>query len=238
MEKNRFIFLPGSGFLIKKFLEGRSVEGTEILIIGSNSEEIAEIFIDNKAKSVIIIVNDNDSLLRSRFLLTGKKNIAVRMMEFSNTDFQDSTFDIIYAQASISTGERRKILKEMKRIIKPEGILCSGEIVNLEKEVPLFIKNLRDNSGINARWIGELNDIYLNAGFEMISDEDLSHRLQNFYRENNALLEDNRDELTDQEKSYYKTILKKMSHESNAYLNLGGFKFMGFKMITVKKRLQ
>ena len=72
----------------------------------------------------------------------------------------------------------------------------------------------------------------------IISVEDLSHRLQNFYRENSALLKDNRNDLTDQEKSYYKIILKKMSHESNAYLDLGGFKFMGFKVITGRKRQQ
>ena len=230
--------MPGSGFQIKKFIEDRPVEGKEILIIGSNAEEIADIFIENKAKSIIIIVDDNDSLLRSRFILTSRKNISVRMMEFTNTDFKESTFDIIYAQASISTIKRRKILKEINRLLKPEGILCTGEIVNLEKEVPLYIKNLRDNSGINAPWIGELNDIYINAGFEIINEEDLSHRLQNFYRENSALLEDNRGDLRENEKSYYKIILKKMSHESNAYLDLGGFKFMGFKMITVKKRLQ
>ena len=238
MEKNRFIFLPGSDFQVKKFLEGTPIEEKDVLVIGSNSEEIAEIFIENKAGSVIIIVDDNDSLLRSRFLLSGNKKISVRMMEFSNTDFRDSTFDVIYAQASISKIERKKILKEIRRILKPEGIICAGEVVNLEKKVPLFIKNLRDNSGINASWIGELNDIYVNAGFDIISEEDLSHRLQNFYRENSALLKDNRDELTDQEKSYYKIILKKMSHESNAYLDLGGFKFMGFKMITGKKRQQ
>jgi ubiquinone/menaquinone biosynthesis C-methylase UbiE len=238
LEKNRFIFLPGSGFQVKKFLEGTPIEEKDILVIGSNSEGIAEIFIENKAGSVIIIVDDNDSLLRSRFLLSGNKKISVRMMEFSNTDFRDSTFDVIYAQASISKIERRKILKEIRRILKPEGVLCTGEVVNLEKEVPLFIKNLRDNSGINAPWIGELNDIYVNAGFDIISEENLSHRLQNFYRENSSLLKDNRDELTDQEKSYYKIILKKMSHESNAYLDLGGFKFMGYKMITGKKRQQ
>jgi SAM-dependent methyltransferase len=238
LEKNRFIFLPGSGFQITKFLEGTAVEGKDVLVIGSNSEELAQIFIENKALSVIIIVDDNDSLLKSRFLLSGNKMISVRMMEFSNTDFRDSTFDIVYAQASISTIERRKTLKEIKRILKPEGIFCAGEVVNLEKEVPLFIKNLRDNSGIDAQWIGELNDLYVKAGFEIISEDDLSPRLQNFYRENSALLKDNRDELTHQEKSYYKIILKKMSHESNAYLDLGGFKFMGFKMITVKKGVQ
>ena len=238
MEKNRFIFLPGSGFQVKKFLESSPVEEKEILVLGSNSEEIAEIFIENKAGRVIIIVDDNDSLLKSRFLLSGNKKISVRMMEFTNTDFKDSTFDIIYAQASLSTIERKKVLREIKRILKPEGIICAGEIVNLEKEVPLFIKNLRENSGIQAPWINELNDIYVNAGFEIKSEEDLSHRLQNFYRENSALLKESRDDLTDQEKSYYKIILKKMSHESNAYLDLGGFKFMGFKMITGKKREQ
>jgi hypothetical protein len=50
LEKNRFIFLPGSGFQVKKFLEGTHVEEKEILVIGSNSEGIAEIFIENKAK--------------------------------------------------------------------------------------------------------------------------------------------------------------------------------------------
>lgn len=221
-----------------KFLEGTIIEGKEVLVIGSNSEEIAYIFIENKAGRVIIIVDDNDSLLKSRFLLSGNKAISVRMMEFTNTDFRDSSFDIVYAQASISSLERKKILKEIKRILKPEGIICAGEIVNLEKEIPTFIKNLRDNSGIDAQWTGDLNEIYIKEGFDIISEEDLSHRLQNFYRENSALLKDNRGDLTEQEKSYYKTILKKMSHESNAYLDLGGFKFMGFKMITGKKRLQ
>jgi ubiquinone/menaquinone biosynthesis C-methylase UbiE len=234
---NTFIFLPGSAFQVKKFLETTNVEGKEILVIGSNSEPIAEIFIENKAKSVIIIVDDNDSLLKSRYMLKARKDIAVRMMDFMNTDFRDPVFDIVYAQASISVKARKKILKEIFRILKPAGILCSGEIVNLEKEVPLFIKDLREKSGIDAPWIDELNDIYINTGFDIISEENLTPRLQNFYRENSQLLKDNRGDLTEQEKSYYKIILKKMSHESNAYLDLGGHKFMGFKMITAKKRM-
>jgi ubiquinone/menaquinone biosynthesis C-methylase UbiE len=236
VEKKRFIFLPGADFQITKFLEQNNVEGKEVLVIGSNSEEIAYIFSENKAASVIIIVSDNDSLLRSRLILTGNKFISVKLMEFFNTDFSDSTFDVIYAQASISTPERKKIIKEIKRILKPDGRVCIGEIVNLEKEVPLFIKNLRANSEIDAPWIEDLNNYYLNAGFEILQEENISHRLQFFYRESSALLEENIAELTKQEKSYYKIILKKMSHESNAYLELGGHKFMGLKMITAKKR--
>ncbi len=73
MEKNTHIFLPGSEFQIKRFIEKSDIEGKEILIIGANSEGIAEIFTENKAGNVITIVDDNDSLLRSRFILTNKK---------------------------------------------------------------------------------------------------------------------------------------------------------------------
>jgi len=37
------------------------------------------------------------------------------------------------------------------------------------------------------------------------------------------------------EKSYNKRILNKISHESNAYLNLGGSLHIGFKLIMARK---
>lgn len=238
MDTKKFIFLPGSVYQVNKFLEDNIFEEKDILIIGANSEAIAEEFLANKARSVIIIVDDNDTLIRSRFILSGKRKISTRMMEYTNTDFNDAAFDIVYAQASISTPARKKILKEIKRILRPDGLLCSGEIVNLEKEVPKFINDLRENSGIEALWINELNDFYIKAGFEIVSEENLSNRLQNFYRDSSRLLEENKDDLTEQEKSYYKKTLKMMSHEPNAYLELGGFKFMGLKMLIARKPAQ
>ena len=235
MDNNKFIFLPGSVYQINKFLEDNIVEEKDVLITGANSEAIAEEFLANKARTVIIIVDDNDILIRSRFILSGKKKISVRMMEYNNTDFNDASFDIVYAQASISTPARKKIVKEIKRILRPEGVFCCGEIVNLEQDVPKFINDLRENSGIEALWINDLNDFYINAGFEIKSEENLSNRLQNFYRDSSRLLEDNKDDLTESEKSYYKRILKMMSHEPNAYLDLGGYRFMGLKMLIVRK---
>jgi SAM-dependent methyltransferase len=238
LDTKKFIFLPGSVYQVNKFLEDTIIEEKDILIIGANSEAIAEELLDSKARSVIIIVDDNDTLIRSRFILSGKRRISTRMMEYTNTDFSDAAFDIVYAQASISTPARKKILKEIKRILRPDGLLCSGEIVNLEKEVPKFINDLRENSGIEALWINELNDFYIKAGFEIVSEENLSNRLQNFYRDSSRLLEENKDDLTEQEKSYYKKTLKMMSHEPNAYLELGGFKFMGLKMLIARKPAQ
>jgi len=199
LDTKKFIFLPGSVYQVNKFLEDTIIEEKDILIIGANSEAIAEELLDSKARSVIIIVDDNDTLIRSRFILSGKRRISTRMMEYTNTDFSDAAFDIVYAQASISTPARKKILKEIKRILRPDGLLCSGEIVNLEKEVPKFINDLRENSGIEALWINELNDFYIKAGFEIVSEENLSNRLQNFYRDSSRLLEENKDDLTEDE---------------------------------------
>ena len=50
-----------------------------------------------------------------------------------------------------------------------------------------------------------------------------------------SLLQDNIDTLTDNEKSYYKKLIKKMSHESNAFLNLGGDNYFGFMMLILQK---
>ena len=238
MDTKKFIYLPGSVYQINKFLEDNSVEEKDILIIGSNSEAFAEEFLAQKARTVIIIVDDNDTLVRSRFILSSKKKISVRMMEYTNTDFNDASFDFVYAQASISTYARKKILKEIKRILRPDGILCCSEIVNLEQDVPKYINDLRENSGIEALWVNELNDFYIKAGFEIVSEENLSNRLQNFYRDSSRLLEDNKEDLTESEKSYYRRTLKMMSHEPNAYLDLGGFRFMGLKMLTVRKSAQ
>ena len=43
------------------------------------------------------------------------------------------------------------------------------------------------------------------------------------------------DNLTDKEKSFYKKLLSKISHESNAYLKLGADRYIGFKMLILKK---
>ncbi len=71
-----------------------------ILIIGSGSEEISKQFISSGASKVIIIVQDEDSLLTTRLNFSGDQNISVRLMEFDNTEFKDSTFDLISTTGS------------------------------------------------------------------------------------------------------------------------------------------
>lgn len=205
------------------------------MIIGGNTSELAREFIEAKASHITIIVEDNDSLLQTRLLIKDKENISSKLMEFANTDFNEETFDLVYAQASISTIGRNKIIKEVKRILKPGGIFCAGENVIFTKKLPVFIKDIFESSGIIPLLKDEVHKFYSERNFEVLYEHDLSATLKDFYRMSSSMLNNNINSLSEQERSFYKKTLKQISHESNAYLNLGGENYFGFTMLVLRK---
>jgi ubiquinone/menaquinone biosynthesis C-methylase UbiE len=227
-------FLPGTGKQLEFLLENVEVKGYSILIMGTGCEEIALKLLDKEASKLIIIVDDNDSLLNSRLQLSNS-NISTRLMEFDNTDFKDSTFDLVYAQASVSNKKRNKIAKEVYRILKTGGLFCVGEITSPTISPPQFIIDLWQSSGITPLHPKDLQKFYEDKNFELVKSRELSHTLKDFYLTSITLLEDNLASLTEQEKSFYKKLLNKISHESNAYLKLGGDAHIGFYAWIFKK---
>lgn len=232
---NTKFFLPGTDKQLNLLLKQVNVKDLSILVIGTGTEEIAKRFLDNGASKVVIIVQDNDSILRTRINLSREKKIPVRLMEFDNTDFRHSTFDLVYAQASISTHNRNKILKEIKRILKPGGYLCAGEIVSLNESPPQFVKDIWNNSDISPLFFNELEKTYTERSFKVIHIKDISYTLKEFYQLSSSMLKAKSNDLRDEEKVYYKKLLKQISHESNAYLKLGGNAHIGFIMLIVTK---
>lgn len=237
MQESQNIFLPG-GFKQFRILKTKYIlSDKNVLILGSGSEKIAEKMIESGATSVKIIVNDYDSLINSRLNLEKESKVIVKMMDFDNTDFNSEEFDLVYAQASISLQNRNKIIKEAKRILKPNATMCVSEITVLSKEYPPFVRNIFDASDM----LPLLNDFcrtyYTERSFSVLYEEDLSSSLQSFYEHTARELDDTIYKLNDKEKSYYKKLLKKINHESNAYLKLGADKYIGFKMLILKKKL-
>lgn len=232
--ENQQIFLPG-GFKQFRILKSKyDLSEKDVLIIGSNSEKIAEKMIEHEANSVKIIVNDYDSLMNSRLNLGKDSKTVVKMMDFENTDFADNEFDLVYAQASVSLTNRNKIIKEIKRILKPEGVFCVSEITSLTKEYPPFVKNIFEASDILPLLNNSCTEYYKERKFSVLYEEDLSSSLTSFYENAANTLDESFESLTDKEKSYYKKLLNKISHESNAYLKLGADKYLGFKMLILK----
>lgn len=235
MKTKKPIFLPGTDRQFTILSSQVALEGKKILIIGGNTAELAVEFIAKSASQVIIIVEDNDSLLQMRLLIGNNKLISVKMMEFTNTDFNNEEFDLIYAQASISNSERNKILKEVKRILKSKGIFCVGENVVFTEELPKFVNDIFQSSGIIPLLKDNFPKYFTERKLDVLYQHDLSSTLKDFYKMSASLLQDNIDTLSDNEKSYYKKIIKKMSHESNAFLNLGGDNYFGFMMLILQK---
>ncbi len=235
MTEDHTIFLPGSGKQFNHLIGKVSLKDKDILIIGSNSEKIAQMFLDAEANVVTIILDEYDSLMNARYLLKNKEEISVRLMDSNSTDFNDAVFDIVYAQASISSKMRNKIIKEIKRTLKPDGILNVGEITSLKSSPPIFVNDIWESGNILPLSSDDVKKYYEERKIEVVDTLDLSAHLKDFYLESKKLLFNNIDSLSENEKSYYKKLLKRMSHESNAYLKLGGKDYMGFTSIIARK---
>lgn len=235
MKTKHAIYLPGTDKQMISFLNHADLQDKKILITGGGTEEIAQVFAADGART-IIIVEDHDNLMLLRNLLSDVKSISVRMMEFENTDFRDGSFDFVYAQASLSSSKRNKIIKEVKRILKPGGIFCVGEIVILSNgDVPQFVNDIWEQSGIVPLAENKISDYYKERSFELIYEKDLSDTLKDFYSLSSSRLKENISDLSEREVSYYKKLLKQISHESNAYLRLGGDKYIGFKILILRR---
>jgi SAM-dependent methyltransferase len=232
---NGKIFLPGTDRQISTLLKTVEIKDKSVLIIGSGSEEIGEIFYHSEAAEVYLITDDEDSLLQTRLILSGLKEINVRLMEFDNTDFKAEKFDIIYTQGSTWTKKRNKIIKEIKKILKPKGYLCIGEIISLSGSPPQFVKDIWENNDLSPLFKDEFKKYYLSKGFELILEEDLSGTLKDFYSISKKALEESSNEFTGKGSGNLRKLLKTYNHEAKAYLELGGDKFMGYEMLILRK---
>ena len=232
------VFLPGTDQQVIFFLNKTEIKSKQVVITGPGTLEAAQKMISSEPLKITIIVDDYDSLITMRYRLEVLKaeNIEIRMMDYENTDFRNESIDVLFAQASVSTVRRNKIIKEFRRILKTGGTACIGEIVKMKENPPAFVKDIWHSSDLQPLSESELEKLYSWKGFEIPDKKDLSFTLKDFYRQGEKMLFQETGNLSDEEKAYYKKLLKKISHESNAYLKLGGNEYMGFTAFIMRKK--
>lgn len=230
------IFLPGGTKQFEFLRKNLDCSNKSVLIAGAGAEVIALWIKGMGAEKTYLITDDYDSFISSKLNLKGSSDVNAAMMDYDNTDFGKGEFDIIYAQASISGKRRGKTLKEFSRILKPEGHICLGEITSLYQNAPPFVKNLWDSSNLNPLYEADLEKFYGERKFEVVSAENISNELYEFYRHSKRLVESRLPNLNEDEKKYYKKLINKFNHESNAFLKLGADKYMGMTVMLLKKR--
>ena len=230
------ILLPGLDRQLNFFLKNINPENKSILVIGSSSEDIAKKLFSSSGLKVELIVEDYDSFMNSRLSISNDDEIHVTMMDFEFTDFANDQFDMVYCQASIIGSRRKGIVKEIKRVLKTSGILCVGEIMKLEEELPPFVTDIFEASDLEPILYTELEKYYIERGFSIMGSKNLSDTLMDYYSLTLSKLEDSKKGLEKNELSYYKKLLNQISHESKAYLSQGGDKYIGYKAMIFKKK--
>lgn len=229
------IFLPGLGEQIE-FLFPNISSASKILVLGSESSEIAERLKKHFNAEVEIVVEDYESLINTNLQLSENKSIKAKLMEFAHLDYKDNQFDLIYSQGSISLLKRNKIIKEIKRVLIPNGHLYVGEIVKLQQNVPQFVEDIFEQSFILPLFIDDLHKYYEERNFEIIAEKNLTYTLKRFYSETLNKIKEKEKELTDKEKSYYKKLINKINHEAKSFLRSGADKHIGFYSLLLKKK--
>ena len=234
MKKENPIYLPGLKKQYEFLISKLELNGLKILVLGSSSYSIAKMLSLKSDNTVDIVVEDYESLLVTQLESGKNSELNIKLMDFEKTDYLENTFDLVYAQGSISDKRRKKIIKEITRILKPNGYLSVSEIVKLEDKIPNFIKEIYDLSNLDPLYSNNLNSFYEERNFEIIDSTNLSHTLREYYSLTLKLLKDNVKFLAPNEKAYYKKLLNKINHESNVYLKLGGDRFMGLISLIFK----
>ena len=235
MENEINVFLPGLDNQVRFVKRRVELKDKKTLTIGTASEDVAKLFASETGKTAELIVEDFTSLMNSRLLVGENKSINARLMDFEVTDFEKDEFDVVYTQGGISNPRRKKIVKEIKRILKPDGIFCVGEVVSLKEELPQVILDIYDSSELEPLLASEIEEYYRERNFEIIEKKDLSFTLKDYYTKNLYELKKSVVNLSENEKSYYKKLIKMISHEAKAFLNQGADEYVGFYSLILKK---
>ncbi len=232
MEKT--ILLPGLSEQLRLLVKSVSTKNKKILVMGSHSEFIAEQLL-SASEDVTVIVEDEYSLLESRFRIGRPDLTQFRLMSFSKTDFPDSTFDIVFAQASITNSDRNKIFKEIKRILKPAGKFSLGEIVSLNFILPKFVNDILSRSNLVPIYFSNLISDYTSKGFKILLQQECNAKLKEYYETIKKILLMDPKLKGEIISRYDRKLYDKISHELNAYLKLGMEKHIGFYISILEK---
>lgn len=224
------IQLPGGVNQFQHLLNQEIHDGDRALIIGPQCESIAKALL-SYFTNVYVITDDYDSLMQTRMKLKDEDKVKIKMMDYAHTDFDDNYYALIYAQGSVSIPGRKNILKEIKRILTEDGIISIGEIVSLKEPVAGFVKDIWERSAMEPIASSAIKKFYESKGFEVISEQDYSDTLKDFYEEIRLEFLKAGKEEKELDKKYFSRI----KHESHAYLKLGGDKYIGFKSLIMRK---
>lgn len=223
------ILLPGMSRQYNHILRLTGFKGKNICIFGSKSTPIASMFLKRQASAVSVIVEHEDDLLEDRASEWLKTGTSLKLMNYANTDFPSDSFDYIYAQAALVGSDRRTVLKEMYRLLKPGGELSLGDIILFKQAPPVFNAIFKE-SGMKPIEDSALTELLEETGFTIKDKTDISDGLTTYYKTQLDYIEEYEQKLSPAEKKDLKKELAPYKHECKSYFLSKGHLVYGMQV--------
>ncbi|MBI5726739.1 MAG: class I SAM-dependent methyltransferase [Ignavibacteriales bacterium] len=237
MQQEAIILLPGMNEQSNAFLRHHKIKETKMLVMGTAAPHLLKKFLNPFVASIDVIIDNEDLLLTERLSAPKDKKVRIRFMDFVNTDFTDNTFDFVYTQGAASTLQRVKVLHEVKRILKPGGVYCLGELVYIKGDVPVSIRSVWDIAGISPIELEQTEGCYTEAGFTILETTDLSKTLYAMYERYKEVMQNGASKMTEDELQALRHDLIRLKHEAEIFIKMGGDKYTGYFMYELQKPL-
>lgn len=229
------VLLPGREDQLNFLLRNMPVAGKKVLLIGSGAEKIAMKLAEENCESILILTDNEELLVNTRMIVTGQEKIKVKYSSFAGIDSPDGSFDIVYAQGTISNMDRKKILKEVYRVLGHEGFFVVGEMTSLKGDIPAFLRSVFAANGMEIVSAESLEMFYKGEGFKLKSMKVLDNSLKEYYKDIERVFNRKLSNMTKQEQQENKELITKTKHEINVFLKLGGLKYIGFSAFILLK---
>ncbi len=235
MPENKTPFLPGGASPINFFLKKMPHEGKSLLLLGNGFPQLIP-FVQNEGFSSIHSASDDTTEVFEYKANTSKnQQFPAMVVDYASLDHKSGEFDFVFCQTTLTKPVKTKLIKEIKRILKPEGILITSEIVCIKKPAPIFLNDIWIKSGQDPHYNDEFEPFYTTRGFNLIESAEFPNDLDEFYIKSYKILETNLKTMSAEKRVQFRKDFVQEKHEIVTMVKSGALKFLNFRTLILQK---
>lgn len=206
-------------------------DDAEMLYIGSSYGENVFAMAEQFPGSIVGADEDAEALFFCKSRIGDlRPRVSFRMMSPVALDPRDGTIDAVIVDGVLSSYNKRKLLREVRRVLKPGAPLLVAAPVWLEDGAPTGIRGVWETREYTVPTRAELADLLAECGFRIVHESDQTRVLEPFYKQF----------MTDVKKlaaagfeefKQHRALVKHYKHEIDMYFKHGGRRYMGYVVI-------
>ncbi len=232
MQKHPFNLTPGGPGLIRRLLSalpaGLKTQDSLLMYIGSRYGENVFATAGIFPGKIMAADEDAEALLFCKSQ-AGDFNgrVSFRSMSPLSLDPARESIDVVISDGLLSSYNKRKHLREARRVLKPGGALLLTTPVWLEAAAPTYVRDVWESREYSVLSVGELLELTAETGFTDTSIHDATEHLEPFYTQFTGDVRKIAGAGFEGFKQH-KALVKHYKHEIDVYLKQGGRRWMGY----------